>query len=163
MSSSRSPEDLHVAGGGHAAAVAGGSHKVDFVRHVDRAAEIGHEHEGAAQQPDQHHIAAAVAVIFGDLAAKFGDTGLNFLLGNHYVYSVFHSIQVSCRKKGAEFSIGRYDLPLSRTGEFSLLRVFLTSVQDTHYFNMCSQHAVNHNVIRMNNHFTSPVHPAWPE
>jgi hypothetical protein len=43
--------------------------------------------------------------MFGDLVAKFGDTGLNFLLGNHYVYSVFHSIQVSCRKKGAEFSI----------------------------------------------------------
>ncbi|MNP57269.1 hypothetical protein D3C76_1520810 [compost metagenome] len=92
------------------------------MRHLNSAAQIGHKHERTTQQPDQHHIAAAIAVVFGDLAAKFGNTGLNFLLGNHYVYSVFHSFQVSCRKKGAEFSIagGRWRRECVTTSFFAV-------------------------------------------
>lgn len=42
------------------------------------------------KQTDQHHFAAAVLVMFGDLTTQFGDTRFDLGFRDHHFNSMFH-------------------------------------------------------------------------
>src|SRR5690606_21426994 len=79
-------EVLHDAdhpGGAGGVAVGRDGHKVDLDRQRDAAGEVGHEHHGALQDPDQQRRPALV--VPGDLGAELGDAGLEHVGVDHHL------------------------------------------------------------------------------
>ena len=79
-------DDLNLAAGLGAIAVAGHDHEIHVARRIDRTGQVGHEDVRALEDADDQRILAAV--ILSDARAKLADLVSQLLLGEIYFLNI---------------------------------------------------------------------------
>lgn len=79
-------DDLNLAGGLGAVAVAGHDHEIYVARRIDRTGQVGHEDVRALEDTDDQRILAAV--VLRDACAEFADLVPELLFGEIYFLNI---------------------------------------------------------------------------